>query len=232
MRTLQRFIPGEEIGAVDRWDFGAVDFDGLRLQAEAAAEAQAAEEARLEQVRQEAYAQGFAAGREHGHTEAMLEAQRQIEAFMMQQGQETARQLAGLLSDAKAQFDQAEEVSAQGVLELACALAREVLRHEMSSNPNALLPVIREGLASLFADSRQILIRLNPVDMDMLQDTLRSEFPNLALAFQPEPTLARGGCTIESAGTVIDATAAKRWSRAVGRLGMALPWDVEADDES
>lgn len=228
MRTLQRFIPGEEIDAVAQWDFGAVDFDGLRLDAQAAEEARAAEAARIEAVRQAAYAQG----REHGHTEAMLEVQRQIEAFMAQQGQAAARQLAGLLAGAQVQLEQAEEVAAQGVLELACALAREVLRHEISSNPNALLPVIRDGLSSLFADSRNILIKLHPLDMDMLQDTLRAEFPSLALAFQPEPAVARGGCLIESAGTVIDATPGKRWARVVGRLGLDLPWAAEVDDAS
>ena len=35
---------------------------------------------------------------------------------------------------------------AQGMLELACELARQVLRHELSVNPNALQPVIREAL--------------------------------------------------------------------------------------
>jgi flagellar assembly protein FliH len=34
---------------------------------------------------------------------------------------------------------------AQGVLELACELARQVLRHELSVNPNVVQPVIREA---------------------------------------------------------------------------------------
>lgn len=232
MRTLSRIIPGEQLDRITPWDPGAVDYDGLQRQAQAAEEARAAEQARLEEARNAAYAQGFADGRDHGRNEAMLDAQHQIEAFLGNQGQETARQLAGLLDAARAQFDQAQEVAGQDVLELACALAREVLRHELSSNPNVLLPVIREGLAGLFADSRSILVRLHPLDMDMLQDTLRAEYPHLALAFQADGAIARGGCLIESAGTVVDATVGTRWSRAVGRLGRDLPWDEEAGDES
>lgn len=232
MRNISRFIPGEEIDAAARWDFGAVDYDGLRLASQAAEEARAAEDARIEEARQAAYAQGFAEGRDHGHNEAMLEARRQIEAYAKGQGLEAARQFAALLASAQSQLGEAEEVAGQGVLELACALAREVLRHEISSNPNALLPVIREGLASLFADSRNILVKLHPLDLDMLQDTLRAEFPHLALAFQPDTAIARGGCVIESAGTVIDATLGKRWSRAIGRLGLELPWGEEAGDAS
>lgn len=232
MRSLSRFIPGEQLDSVARWDFDAVDYDGLRLHEQEIEQARAAEQQRLEQARQDGHAEGFAQGREHGRNETLLEAQRQMEAFLANQGEASARQLAALLTQARAELDAAQEHAAQEVLELACALAREVLRHEIASNPNALLPVLREGLSGLFDDSRNITVKLNPIDLDMLQDTLRAEFPNLALAFQAEPAMARGGCQIESAGTVIDGTLQTRWARAVGRLGRQLPWDEEAGDDA
>lgn len=225
MRNYTRFIPGEEIDAVAQWDFGAVDTAAMLLAAQAKARERASSRVQDDALRQEGYAEGFV----QGQAQARLEAQRQINEFIDQQGQEAARQFAGLIESVRAQLDDAEQMAAQGVLALACELAQQVLRHEIAVNPNALLPVVREALGALFTDSKNALVKLNPLDLDMLQDTLQAEFPNLLLTLQADPAVTRGGCLIESAGTVVDGGVEKRWSRAVGRLGLALPWEVPGD---
>jgi hypothetical protein len=43
------------------------------------------------------------------------------------------------------------------------------------------------------------------LDMDVLQDTMQTEFPgNLALTLVPTAALRTGGCRIEPAGAVVD----------------------------
>ena len=224
MRNYTRFIPGEEIDAVAQWRFGDVDAASILLQ-EQSRDREADEQAEIQ--RQQGYAEGFVQGR----AQAMLEAQRQINEFTSNQGQETARQFATLLESARAQIDGAEQMAAQGVLDLACELARQVLRHEISTNPNVLLPVIREALGMLFSDSRSVLVKLNPLDLEVLQDVLREEFPNVSLTLLADPSITKGGCLIESGGTVVDGKLEKRWSRAIGQLGRNLPWEVSGDDQ-
>jgi len=226
--NYSRFIPGEEIDAVAEWRFGAVDTAAMLLEEQTKARVQ---EEQAEAFRQDGYAQGFAEGRVQGHGQAMLEAQQQVNAFLDNQGQETARQLAALVESAHAQLDAAEQVAARGMLELACELARQVLRHEISTNPNALLPVIREALAPLIAESKSTVLKLHPLDMDMLQDVLQTEYPNLPLTLLADASISRGGCQIQSAGTQIDGTLEKRWARAVGQLGLNLPWEEAADEQ-
>lgn len=226
--NYSRFIPGEEIDAVAQWRFGAVDAATMLLEEQARTRVQ---EEQAEAFRQEGYAQGFADGSVQGHGQAMLEAQEQVNAFLNNQGQETAQQLAALVASAHAQLDAAEQVAARGLLELACELARQVLRHEISINPNALLPVIREALTPLIADSKSTVLKLHPLDMDMLQDVLRSEYPNLPLTLLADASISRGGCLVQSAGTQIDGTLEKRWARAVGQLGLSLPWEETADEQ-
>ncbi len=226
--NYSRFIPGEEIDAVAQWRFGAVDAATMLLEEQARARVQ---EEQAEAFRQEGYAQGFADGSVQGHGQAMLEAQEQVNAFLNNQGQETAQQLAALVASAHAQLDAAEQVAARGLLELACELARQVLRHEISINPNALLPVIREALTPLIADSKSTVLKLHPLDMDMLQDVLRSEYPNLPLTLLADASISLGGCLVQSAGTQIDGTLEKRWARAVGQLGLNLPWEETADEQ-
>lgn len=228
MRNYSRFIPGEEIGAVEQWNFAAVDTASLLLAAQAQVREAASEQVKNEAfqvekevIRQEGYADGFA----QGHAQATLEAQRQIADFVARQGQEAAQHFTKIFSSAQEQLAESEQVMARGVLELACELTRQVLRQELSVSPNVLQPVIREALSLLVADAKCALVRMNPLDLDVLEDVMRAEFPNLSLTFLADATVTRGGCLIESAGTVVDGTIEKRWMRAIASLGLDSPWE-------
>jgi flagellar assembly protein FliH len=224
MRNFTRFIPGEEIDAVAKWRFGGVDAASILLQ-ESGKTKEDADKAEIQ--RQQGYAEGFVQGR----AQAMLEAQREINDFTANQGKDAAREFARLLETAQVQLDVAEQATAQGVLELACELARQMLRHEISSNPNALLPVIREALGLLFADSRGVLVKLNPLDLDVLQEVLKEEYPNLHLNLHADASITRGGCLIESGGTIVDGRLERRWARATAQLGQKLSWEVPGDEQ-
>lgn len=229
MRHLSRFIPGEEIDAVARWDFGDVDADLLQIEADGRARADAQALALQEQrdaerdavVRQQGYAEGFA----QGQATATLRAQQQQQEYVENQGRDAARRYGQMLVGAREQLAASEQVMAQGVLELACVLARQLLRHELSVNPNALQPVIREGLRMLADDSKVATVRLHPRDLDMLQDVVQSEFAALQLTLTPDATIEQGGCVISSAGAVIDASLETRWHRAIAKLGLEVQWD-------
>lgn len=222
MRNYTRFIPGEEIGAVEEWSFGAVDTAALALAARAKAQLEAQDHARSEIARREGYAEGLVQGR----AQALQEAQYQIETFKGTQGQEAARQFAALFDQAQTQLAEVEQSIAQGVLELACDIARQILRQELTVKSDVLAPVVREALGLLLADSKSALIRLHPDDHALIQQVVDAEFPGMALVLRADPKISRGGCLLESAGTVVDASLEKRWARAVGRLGLALKWEM------
>lgn len=220
MRNYSRFIPGEEIGAVEQWSFGAVDTASILLAAQLKAREDASDQAKNNEIKQQGYAEGFA----QGHAQATLEAQRQMADFVANQARQAAQNFTQLFVSAQAQLADAEQVMAEGVLELACELARQLLRHELSVNPNALQPVIREALGLLVAENKSAMIRLHPLDFEVLEETMRAEFPSLSLTFLADATIARGGCLVESAGTVVDGTVEKRWRRAIATLGLHSPW--------
>ena len=147
-RAYSRFIPGEEIGAVAQWSFGAVDAAAMLLEEQArgtGARMSSASEA----VRQAGFTpKGYAEGLPQGHAQATAgSATSRSLTTSPTRGRTRPSNLAQLVASAQAQLDAAEQVMASGVLELACELARQVLRHELSTNPNALLPVIREAWA-------------------------------------------------------------------------------------
>ncbi len=224
-RAHNRFIPGEELGAVAGWEFGAVDQAAVRFAAKVKARELAEEQSRENGARQAGYSEGYA----QGHAQATLEGQRLLNEYIASQGQHAARQFGLLFEAANAQIANAQQVMAEGVLALSCELARQIVRHELATNPNALQPVIREALGILSIDNKAALVRLNPLDLDVLEDVLKQEFSGLALTLLGDSSVTRGGCVVESSGTVVDGTIEKRWLRAVAKLGMDSSWEAHSD---
>jgi flagellar assembly protein FliH len=220
-RNYTRFIPGEEIEDVEQVRFGPMDTASLRRLAQIGKHEVPDHSTQIELGRQEGFADGFT----QGHAKATLEAQRQIDEFLRNQKSENARTFVKLFESARSQLESAEQVIAQGVLSLACELAKKVLRQELSVNPKVLQPVIRDALDVLMGDGRSARITLNPLELESLQESIRPEFPEYSITFSGDEAIARGGCLVESAGTVVDGTVEKRWMRAVASLGLDAPWD-------
>jgi len=206
-RAYSRFIPSEEVGDVTHWKFGAVDGSGL---AEPAPESEAAPEL----------------------PPALTEAQQQAlvqQACDEAYAQEAAQRLHAVVQSLQASLADMQQHMAQDLLHLACDIARQVLRHELSVNPNAVQPVVREAVGMLVSEGRPALVRLNPADMQTLAAPLREELDGAAVQWMADAAVPAGGCLVESAGTVVDGSLDKRWQRAVAALGLDCAWQDGGD---
>lgn len=228
-RHYSRFIPSEEVGDVTRWHFGAVDGSEPVLPvAEAEPEAplpppaidEAEHLAQLEQAREE----GFARGVEQGQSQAGLEWQQRMDDYVAGQGREAAQRLDQLSGTLEAGLNDMQQRMAQQVLELACDIARQVIRQELSGNPNALLPVVREALGMLISEGRPATVRMSSQDWETLEQPLREEFAASKVHWIGDANIQPGDCLVESAGTVVDGSLDKRWRRAIAALGRASAW--------
>ena len=225
MRNYARFIPGEEIEAVEEWRFGAIDTAAQLMAAQVAVREAEQDDSQLEAERQKAHQAGYAAGMAQGRAQAEAELQNQMAAFLAGQAQDAAQNFSALFDATQAQLTDAQQTMAQGVLELSCELARQVLRQELSVNTTVLLPVIKEALEMLSAEHRSAVVRLHPTDMEALQGHTASDFSGMTLTLRADPALQQGGCVVESAGMVVDASLKKRWLRAVATLGLESAWE-------
>ena len=224
-RAHSSFIPAEDVVEANNWAFDPVDQAALKFAAKVRAQAEAEDRARDGSARQAGFADGYA----QGHAHATLEGQRLINDYIATQGQDAAQHFLRLFQSAQEQVEQSQQTLAQGVLELACELARQVLRREIGTNPNALQPVVREALGMLTVDTKVAAVRLHPVDLDVLAEGLVRDFPNLALNLVPDASISSGGCLVEAAGMVVDATLQRRWHKAVASLGLESNWEAELD---
>ena len=224
-RAHSSFIPAEKVVEANNWAFDPVDQAALRFAAKVKAQAEAEDRARESQAHQAGFEEGYA----QGHAHATLEGQRLIQVYIDNQGRDAAHHFLGLFQSAQEQVELSQQAMAKGVLELACELARQLLRRELGTNPNALQPVVREALSLLTVDTRLAAVRMNPVDLDVLADELVREFPNLKLSLVPDAAITPGGCLVEAAGAVVDGTVERRWQRAVAGLGLESAWEQDLD---
>lgn len=234
-----RFIPKEELGIVTRWNFGAIDAldalllapAGVPLQVESqeevaacaaqAVEQQAQQAQALQQAAEDAYARGLAQGQE----QATVEWQRRMDEYVAGQGKEAAQQLDAAVQALDSSLGAMQQHMAQDVLQLACDIARQVVRQELRVNTAALQPVISEALGMLVADGRPATVRLHPADLEQVGAALREEFSSPPLQWLADADVPPGGCRVEAAGKVIDGSLQKRWQRAIAPLGLACGWE-------
>ena len=219
-----RFIPREEIDGCSAWRFSAMDGSEdapavVTENSEPVVEGPSAEA--LHEIREQAHAEGYALG----HAAGGQEVRDALEATVRKTAEETAVRMAQLLHNTKDHLKKSEEKISRHILELACDLARQVVRQAIASDPQHMKPVIAEALSQLVDDGLPATVRMNPGDLALmkgvLQETLNSPLPEFVADAQISP----GGCLIESSTSAVDATIEKRWSRAVGNLGMNVAWN-------
>ncbi|HMN92468.1 MAG TPA: FliH/SctL family protein [Hydrogenophaga sp.] len=221
-----RFVPREEIDGVSAWHFSSMD-DSEAVPAEPVVEAAAVDEQpAVQELLQKAYADGFA----HGHEAGSQETRDALEAPLRQTMEDTAQRMAQLLHDTRDQLTRSEDMIARQLLELACDLARQVVRQELHHGADSLRTVISEAVAQLVDDGLPATVRLNPEDLSRLQQHLQDKAGSGLPELVADPAVSPGGCIVSSPSTTVDASIEKRWARAIGNLGLENPWNPENAD--
>lgn len=227
--SYHRFIPREEVQEVEVWEFQSMDGKPSK-RAEAAAAAAAAEAAAappelpapdVEHIKQQAFEEGFEQGRRAGE-QATREA---LDAPLRRTAEDAARRLSLLLQNAEAELQRADERLAEQLLQLACDLARQVVRRELEQPQDVLKAVIAEALSQTMDDHLQRTIKLNPMDLALVQNHVGDLLAGGKVQLVAQDNLSAGGCVVETPACTVDASIEKRWARAVANLGLQSEWN-------
>lgn len=175
----------------------------------------------IEAIRQAAYEDGFAEGRQAGFDQGLTEGRQQGlqegHAEGVQQGHQQGlaqgqaeidasaahwRQLADQLVTPLAQLDQQVE---QQLVYLAMQLARALIQHEAHTAPELLLNSLKEAVRLLPCADEGITLQLHPDDIERLQQAFGAEeCLRRGWTLQPEPTLQPGDLQLVSRTSSID----------------------------
>jgi flagellar assembly protein FliH len=161
-----------------------------------------------DRVRAEAFDEGYAAGYDQGITAAVAEVQR----------------FESLARNAATAFTDFEEQLAPQLLALAVAIARQVVRREIATEPGAILPVLREAFEQMTGSETGKQLFLNPADVELVRAHLSEDVGTGPWRIVEDARVEAGGCRIATRESEIDATVDTRWRRTVSALGDPSPW--------
>jgi flagellar assembly protein FliH len=99
-----------------------------------------------------------------------------------------------------------------------------VLRSELALRPECVATVAEQAIDALLLSARHIVLRVHPDDHAIIAGHSAEAIAARGARVVSDPTIARGGCRVESDIGLVDATIDERWRRAVAALGSELPW--------
>jgi flagellar assembly protein FliH len=167
----------------------------------------------LTAIEREAWEQGHAQGREAGLIAAQQEAQAAAEQAELRVQQ--LQSILDLMARPLADLDQ--QVQRQLAL-LAGAIARQIIRRELKTQPDEIVAVVRETVGLLPIVARQVRVHLHPEDAELVRSRLASASGERAWSIVEDPMLSRGGCRVTSETSSIDAQLEQRLGAAIATM--------------
>lgn len=147
----------------------------------------------LEELRAQAYTDGYNEGKAAGEAEA---AQYVSEALQK-------------LNEIAVAFPAAVKQNEEKLVTLALEIAKKVIQDEIALQPEVVQRTVEMALKRV-SDLEQVVVKVNPLDLDLIlpkQETFKSLVPDVQnFSIEGSHTIQRGGCVIETNSGSINAT--------------------------
>lgn len=142
------------------------------------------------QIKQNAYQEGYNLGLQQATTE--------IDNF---------KNVLGAFMGAE---DKVFNLIAPNILELSMSIAQKVIKHEAKIDIQIVEDTVMDALKMLSKNEPKIVLRVNPIQVQYLKDTLPEKIKSLGmetkLSVLSDEAVAEGGCIIQTNNGMIDAT--------------------------
>ncbi|MBA5639750.1 flagellar assembly protein FliH [Duganella sp. LX20W] len=170
----------------------------------------------VEAIREQARLEGYEEGHAAGHADALalgkIESAKELE------------HLRALTASFGTAVQQADQLIANDVLELALQLAKGMLKTALNVKPELVLPIVRDAIEYLPVLQQPALLVLHPDDAAVVREGIGEELDKGGWRVIEDPSVGRGGCKVDTASNQIDAQAASRWQRLTHALGKDVDW--------
>lgn len=180
--------------AVFRWDLPTVS--GRPIQARR----QGPTVGELEEIEKRAYQEAYTAGREAGLAAARAESQQALERLRGQ-----VKAMSEVMNKLARPLDDLDAEVADQIARLAIAIAKQVIRRELRTDPAQVIAVMRETVALLPASARQLRVHMHPEDAAVVREHLAAPGGDRAWSIAEDPMLSRGGVLVATETSQIDA---------------------------
>jgi len=224
--SYTRFIPREELQNFASWRPGNFG-QGLD-------EPQPPEQPEAEPVPPEPTAEEWlaevGAARQGGYQDGYRDGLVALESFKQSFAQQMSGQFGMLMQSFESQLGGLEQAMAAAVAKVATQLARQVVRHELSTQPELVAKVAEEAVHAVLMSARQIVVEVNPADLALVQRSALDALAARGARLVAQPSIERGGCLVDTDAGIIDARIESRWADATLALATQEAWHCEPDE--
>jgi flagellar assembly protein FliH len=212
-----RFIPREELSSFAAWSPGDLS-GGLPGDAPAPMEDRRKADPAVQAAEQ------VKAARQSGYQDGYRDGLVALEGFKQTFAHQTTLQIGTLLQSIGGQLDALQQEMAEAIAATALALARQIVRSELTAHPRIVSGVAQEALETLMLSARHITLRVHPDDQPLVAEGAGEALAARGGRLVGDAAITRGGCIVESAIGVVDASVEARWRRAAASIGRDEPW--------
>ena len=147
------------------------------------------DDSKLKNSYDEAFQQGYEAGKELG----IKEQSEQIQI------------LKELLDTLSKPFNDQNDQLTEYISLLAGKIAKSLVRRELHTEPETLLTLIRETVAALNTSEQEIRIHLNPKNASVIRSLVNSESEEQSWKIVDDPLISISDCKVTSNDSIVDA---------------------------
>ncbi|KGK41686.1 hypothetical protein LH51_12855 [Nitrincola sp. A-D6] len=178
--------------------------------------------AEIEQIREDAFKEGFTQGREEGFEQGKADGYKQGHAQGLEAGEsEISRQLA-LLDSLQASFRQPiaeQEKALESLLSnLVLRFSEAVVHAELQATEVHIVEAVSAALSELPSTTQSCQVQVNPADMDALERLAQRE----AFTLVSDESITVGGCRLVTENSRVDHTVETRLQQIAEQLSAAL----------
>lgn len=212
-----RFIPREELSSFAAWAPG--DLTGG---APAGTPSTAAEQPHVDPTEQ--HAEQVRASRQSGYQDGYRDGLVALEGFKQSFAHQATMQVGLLVKSIGGQLDALQQDMAEALAATALSLARQIVRSELTAQPQTVAAVAQEALETLMLSARHITLRVHPDDQPLVAEGAGELLEARGARLIGDSGVARGGCIVESNIGLVDASIETRWRRAAAAIGRDDAW--------
>lgn len=184
------------------------------------------------QAYDEAYQQGYEEAYKKGTADADNFLKKQTES-QRQDLQQKAAQLQHAFDALAKPLEDVDKAVEQQLTEMVYYLVRQILDFELATNPAHITRVLQQAISRLPMSQRNVLIKLNPADVKLLQEN-EITIEGHEWRLEADDKIAAGGCLVESESVRIDRRLETRMKDLVKHLftGLEQPSLDIVDEDS
>jgi flagellar assembly protein FliH len=170
----------------------------------------------IERIHEEARSTGY----EAGFAEGKLAGEKSGEEAARKALKQEADCLAQMIGNLQKSLKEMDQTIADQVLALALEVASQLMHGALKAEEAALLPVVREAIATLPMHHGHILLHLHPEDAENVRALIGEQLAHSNTQIIENSEISRGGCLLKTGASEVDATTETRWKRVLEAIGL------------